>query len=162
MRTHTLVTAVAVAALVAAGQSQPASAQTFKGDVNGVELITQELGGQAVFFFRFAGTINDKPGKAIGIIGLNHEPLPSGSEESDILSGSGKIYVGFRSYKVSVVEGTITVNELGPYFFFFPLQFNVGADFLIGGVPHQFTGILRHDTLPFSLEGSIGPPTDGP
>jgi hypothetical protein len=151
-----------MAALVVLGQSRPASAQVFEGDVNGVELITQDLGGQAVFLFRFAGSINEKSGKAIGIIGLNHEALPSGSEESEIESGSGKIYVGFRSYKISDVRGTITVNESGPYFFFFPLQFNVEADFLIGSVKHQFTGILRHDTLPFSLEGSIGPPDATP
>ena len=162
MRTRTLVTAVAMAALVVLGQSRPASAQVFKGDVNGVELITQDLGGQAVFLFRFAGSINERSGKAIGIIGLNHQELPSGTEESEIESGSGKIYVGFRSYKISAVTGTITVNESGPFLFIFPLQFNVEADLLIGNVPHHFSGILRHDTLPFSLEGSIGPPIVDP
>jgi hypothetical protein len=165
VRSKTTLAAVAVLALLVVGPSPAAFAQSLSGDINGVELITQELGGQAVFLLRFTGTINNRPRSAIGIAGLNHESLPSNntSQPSMILGGNGTIYAGFRAYKISEVGGTITVNPDGPFLFIFPLQFQVLAEFKIGDVQHYFDGVLRHDTLPFSLRGTISTvPPPGP
>ncbi len=159
MRSRLATLGFAFAVLLTIGQSQHVLAgNTFDGDVDGVELITQDIGGQAVFLFRFRGQINGRQRTGIGIVGFNHESLPNSSDgQADISSGNGRIYVGFRSYAISEVTGTITLEPDSPFFFIFPLQFDVAADLRINNEPHSLNGVLRHDTLPFSFAGGLTP-----
>lgn len=159
MRSRLATLGIAFAVLLTIGQSQHMLAgNTFDGDVNGVELITQDIGGQAVFLFRFTGQINGRQRTGIGIVGFNHAPLPNSSDgQAEISSGNGRIYVGFRSYAISEVKGTITLEKGSPFFFIFPLHFDVNADLRINNEPHSLNGVLRHDTLPFSFAGELTP-----
>jgi hypothetical protein len=158
VKSKLLVPIVAVVTLLAVGHSQDVLAQSLEGQIQGVEVITQDLGGRAVFLFRFTGKVDGRRRTGFGIIGLNHQSLPSDPTASAaILAGDGTVYAGFRAYSISDVEGSITVNMSGPFLLIFPLQFNVEADLLINDAPHRFSGILRHDTLPFSLQGQLAP-----
>ncbi len=159
MRSSMTILSIAFAVLLAVGPSQQVLAEnSFDGQVNGVEIITQDLGGRALFLFRFTGEINGRRRTGIGIIGFNHEPLPgSTGGEAEILSGDGTVYAGFRSYAISKVSGTITIKPDTPFFLIFPLHFNVQATLRINNDDHRLDGVLRHDTLPFSFAGALQP-----
>jgi len=159
MRSNATILGIAFAVLLTAGHSRYVLAgNLFDGEVDGLELITQDLGGRAVFLFRFTGKINSGQRTGIGIVGFNHTSLPNSTDgQADILSGDGRIYVGFRSYPISQVSGTITVKPDAPFFLIFPLQFNVEAELQIDEANHLFSGVLRHDTLPFSFAGKLYP-----
>ena len=156
MKSKLAVLGIASAIFLTAGQLRQASADSFDGSVNGTELVTQAIGGKAVFIFRFSGEIDGRRRTGIGIVGFNHTPLPDTMDGyAEILHGEGTIYVGFRRYAISQVSGTITVKPDGPFLWIFPLQFDVDAQLLIKNTAHRFQGVLHHDTLPFSLTGQL-------
>ena len=53
MRSKFMILGIASAIILTVGQLRQAAADSFDGEVDGTELVTQSVGGQAVFIFRF-------------------------------------------------------------------------------------------------------------
>lgn len=129
----------------------PVVADSFvQGDIEGLELCPQSFCGVAVFIGGFEGQVNGLSRHGIFLAGINHEPeLPVAEGEAiGITGGSFVIRLPFRTIRGTVDGGVLTSNGDD--------TFQVDMDlFLAGGAGAVFSGTLRHDVFPPTIEGTI-------
>jgi hypothetical protein len=142
-----------VAALLLA--TVPVAADSFvEGSISGLELCPQSICGVAIFVGEFEGSVSGLPRQGVFLAGINHtSPLPVDEQDPPavITGGSFIIRLPFRTIRGGVLGGQLTSNGND--------TFEVGMNLIIasssGPVAETFTGTLRHDVFPPTIQGTI-------
>ncbi len=130
----------------------PVAADSFlNGDIEGLELCPKSICGLAVFVGGFDGQVNGLSRHGVFLSGIDHDPnLPDQDGETvAITGGAWLIRVPFRTIRGAVLGGTLTSN--GDETFSVQLLLVTSP----GGGALTFTGTLRHDVFPPTIEGTI-------
>jgi hypothetical protein len=130
-----------------------AAAPQLAGQIQGVELLPQSIGGSAIFAFSFTGTVNGKSQRGLGYIEVNHGELPPPGGFATVTRGSGTLWIGLRKYRITSVAGAL--QGVTPDLFSPALTVEI-AD-RTQSAPHTFLGGLSHEVFPPGITGNLSP-----
>ena len=139
-----------LAVFLIAAQPVVASNPVIVGEISGVEICVQSLCEAAVFTGTCDCRVDNRPTPGFFWVSVQHDPLHTSSEPSDIFDGKWTLTTLRGSFSGKVIEGTI-INK-GKNIFSVTARLRLikgGAGDLI------VTGNLDHNDFPPTFEGDL-------